>query len=92
MTDLNLTDHAIVRMAQRGIASRDIDLIMEVGTEVEGGYLVRKKDIETVERAMRSCLKRLQKIEGKRIVVADGTLVTAFHASDREQSRLLQSH
>ena len=37
-------------------------------------------------------IKRLRRIEGKRLVVANGHLVTAFHATDREQSRLLKSH
>ncbi|MCC5610765.1 DUF4258 domain-containing protein [Nostoc sp. CHAB 5834] len=90
MTDLALTSHAVMRMAQRGIEYNDLDLIIAIGSEVDDGLLVRKKDVQAVELILRDFLKRLKKIEGKRIVVADGCLVTAFHATDREQRRLMK--
>lgn len=88
MSDLALTHHAVVRMAQRGILPIDVDLILAIGSEVEDGFLVRRKDVKIVERDVRDFLKRLKKVEGKRLVVTDGCLVTAFHASPREQHRL----
>ena len=87
-----ITTHALTRMAQRGIHSDDLDLILAIGTEVDDGVLVRRKDVARIEREVKDLLKRLRRVEGKRVVVADGYLVTAFHASAREQSRLLQSH
>lgn len=42
--DLSPTSHAILRLAQRGIATDDIGLILPVGTEISDGYLVREKD------------------------------------------------
>ena len=92
MAAVTITSHAFTRMAQRGIHSDDLDLILAIGTEVDDGVLVRRKDVARIEREVKDLLKRLRRIEGKRVVVADGHLVTAFHASDREQSRLLQSH
>ena len=92
MTDLALSHHAMLRMAQRGFRADDIDLILELGTEVEGGVLVRRKDVEYLERTLRALLKRLKRIEGKRVVVAEGCLVTAYHAEPYEQARLLRSH
>jgi hypothetical protein len=41
MNSLDLTAHAVKRMAQRGLADDDVELIRWIGTEVEGGYLVR---------------------------------------------------
>ena len=89
MIDLALTDHAMVRMAQRGILPSDIDLIMAIGTEVDDGVFVRRKDVQVLERAFRCILKQAKKVEGKRLVVTNGCLVTAFHASPREQYRLM---
>lgn len=89
MINLNVTGHAVVRMAQRGILPSDVDLIMAIGSEVDDGVLVRKKDIQALERAVREILKRLKRIEGKRLVVTNGHLVTAFHASARECHRLM---
>ena len=88
MTNLVLTDHAVLRLAQRGIVPSDLDLIMAIGSEVEDGFLVLKKDVQVVEHALRAILKKLKKVEGKRLVIAEGHLVTAFHASDREQCKL----
>lgn len=46
MTDFpNFTRHAERRIAQRGIATSDIELIEWMGTEVEGGYLVRSRPL-----------------------------------------------
>lgn len=92
MTALSISTHAFTRMAQRGIQPDDVDLILALGTEVDDGVLVRRKDVAVIEREMKALLKRLRRIEGKRLVVANGLLVTAFHATEREQSRLLKSH
>jgi hypothetical protein len=92
MSDLHLTTHAVTRMAQRAILPSDLEIILAFGSEVEDGILVRDKDVECAERAIRSLLKRVQKVKGKRIVVSDGYLVTAYHATDREQSHLMKSH
>lgn len=91
MNDLSLTTHAVTRMAQRAILPTDLDIILAFGSEVEGGILVKEKDAECAERALRNLLKRVQKMKGKRIVMADGCLVTAYHATDREQHRLTRS-
>lgn len=91
MNDLSLTAHAVARMAQRAILPSDLDIILAFGSEVEDGILVREKDVECAERALRNLLKRVQKVKGKRLVMVDGCLVTAYHASDREQHRLMRS-
>jgi len=88
MNDLSLSTHAVARMAQRAIQPGDLEIILAFGSEVEGGILVREKDVECAERTLRRLLKRLQKVKGKRLVIADGCLVTAYHASDRQQIRL----
>jgi len=92
MGALSITNHALTRMAQRGIRSNDLDLILAVATEVDDGLLVRRKDVLLIERQVKALLKRLHRLEGKRLVVSDGHLVTAYHASAPQQSRLLKAH
>lgn len=87
---LHLTDHALHRMAQRNISSSDIELIMAIGSEVEGGFLVRKKDCQVVERLLKTALKRVQRLAGKRLVVTNDCVVTAYRASRSEERRLLR--
>lgn len=54
MNSLDLTAHAVKRMAQRGLADDDLELIRWIGTEVEGGYLVREKDFQALDRELRN--------------------------------------
>jgi hypothetical protein len=88
MSKLKLTGHAVVRMAQRGIKTNDAELIVLIGTEVEGGYFVRDQDCQRAERQVSETLRH---IRGKRLVVADGQVVTGYHASSRRQRRLLRN-
>jgi hypothetical protein len=90
MSMLTITGHAAIRMAQRAIRIRDAELIALIGTEVEDGYLVREKDYQQVECTLKELLSRFRLLVGKRLVVADGSIVTAYHVSRRQQRRLLR--
>ncbi len=90
MTATLFTHHGTLRAAQRGIDGDDIDLVMMIGTEVEGGYFVRDKDCEAVEQNLKHLMDRLRRLRGKRIVVANGRIVTAYHARPKKERRLLQ--
>jgi hypothetical protein len=88
---LTITSHAAVRMAQRGIMPKDTDLIALIGTEVDDGYLVRQQDYQEVEHAMKRFLQRVRRIVGKRLVVQDNRVVTAYHSSMKQERRLLRN-
>ena len=90
MSTLTLTTHAAVRMAQRGIVSKDAELIVLIGTEVADGYLVRERDYQEVEHAIKQILHRLRRIVGRRLIVQSGQIVTAYHASKKYERRLLR--
>ncbi|RNJ50933.1 hypothetical protein [Methylocystis hirsuta] len=88
---LQLTAHAATRMAQRGIASRNLELITRIGTAVEGGYLVRQKDFQALDRELKQLRQRARKLVGKRFVVECGRVVTAYHTGRRTERRLLRA-
>ncbi|GFM28603.1 DUF4258 domain-containing protein [Novosphingobium sp. PY1] len=90
MSDLGISSHAEKRMSQRAIREADIDLILQLGTEVEGGVLVRQKDFEDFERRLRHQLSRARRLVGKRLVLGGDHLVTAYHASRSDTKRLLR--
>jgi len=90
MTSLTPTRHAVTRMAQRGVSLEDVDLIAMIGTEVEGGYLVRDKDYREIEGLLKAFLRDAHRLVGKRLVVATGEVVTIYHATDMKQRRLLR--
>jgi len=91
MNNLAITGHAAVRMAQRGLNLKDSELIVLIGTEVDDGYLVRSKDYQEVERMLKELLQRLKRIVGKRLVVAEGRIVTAYHASKSQERQLMRN-
>ena len=90
MTTLTLTDHAAVRMAQRGIPLTDAEMITLIGTEVDDGYLVRARNCQQAEKVLKRLLERVRRLQAKRLVVVNGRIVTAFHASRRQERRLLR--
>jgi hypothetical protein len=77
--------------AQRGVSLADAELIILVGTEVSDGYLVRRQDYQRVERELKGFLDRVRRLQGKRLVSANGRIVTVYHASPRRERRLLRN-
>jgi len=87
---LELTAHASARMAQRGIAGGDLELVRWIGTEVEGGYIVREKDVQALERELKHLRDQARRLVGKRVVIDGDVVVTAYHASHVKERRLLR--
>jgi hypothetical protein len=77
-------------MKQRGLNLNELDLIMRVAAEVEGGFFVRDKDVADIERTLKRVIERLRKLKGKRLVVEGNTLITAYHANHRDERRLMR--
>jgi hypothetical protein len=90
MTRLAITDHATMRLAQRAISCRDVDLVLAIGTEVGDGYLVRDQDCEHTLRALRELRERVERLRGARLVCVGGKLLTAYKASMKQRKRLIR--
>jgi hypothetical protein len=90
MSTLTITTHAAVRMSQRGIMPKDAELIVLIGTEINDGYLVREKDYMEVEHRLKQLLRSFRRLVGKRLVVKDGYIVTAYHPSKTRERDLLR--
>jgi hypothetical protein len=91
MSTLTITKHAAVRMSQRGLVPRDAELIALIGTEVNDGYLVREKDYREAEHGLKLLLQRFRRLVGKRLVVKNGKIVTAYHPTRTRERRLLRN-
>ena len=91
MSTLDLTSHAIQRLAQRGISATDIDLILAIGSEAEGGFIVCRKDCDALEREVKQFLQRVRRLEGKRVVLRENKVVTAYHATENKRRQIRRS-
>jgi hypothetical protein len=90
MKSVKTTAHAIVRLAQRAIRPDDVDLALAIGTLVEDGVLVTRKDCEEFEHYLKRLADQVRRLSGKRLVLASDRIVTGYHASPRQQQRLLR--
>jgi hypothetical protein len=89
MKAIRLTAHAALRLAQRAIRPDDLALILLIGTEVEGGYFVRQKDCQAVQHDLKRLMEQIDRLSGKRVVVACDRIVTAYDADHRKEQCLL---
>jgi hypothetical protein len=64
-------------------------LIQWIGTEVEGGYLVREKDFQALDRELKQLRDQAKRLVGKQLVVEGDRLITAYHAGRSKQRILL---
>ena len=87
---LVLTQHAMQRMAQRGIKPSHLELAMSIASEVEGGFLVRDIDARQAAAQLREMASTVERLAGKRVVIDGETLITAYHATPSTERRLLQ--
>jgi len=85
-----LTHHAAQRMAQRGFRPSDIEVVLLIATEVEGGYFVRENDARLFAEDLRKRAEQIERMAGKRLVIRDNMLVTAYHATPAKTRRLLR--
>jgi hypothetical protein len=90
MSALTLTPHAVLRTSQRAIRLHDLELAELIGTEVEGGCLVRRQDVQAFLRELKQLADQAQRLAGVRVVRPAETIVTAYHANRGKERRLLQ--
>jgi hypothetical protein len=90
MSGPTTTNHAAIRFAQRGFDADDLAIIQIIGTEVAGGYFVREKDCQELERKAKQMLARVWKLAGTRIVISDNQIITAYHTWKAKERNLLR--
>jgi len=89
MKRFDITRHATVRLAQRGLSMADAEMIVKFGTEVEDGFIFLGKNCADLEGELKAALQQVRHLRGKRVVLEDGHLVTAYHATRKTTHKLL---
>ncbi len=84
------TSHAVARMSQRGLGNDDIELVLYMASEVEGGFLVTERDFQRFDRELKKRRDRAKKLIGKRVVFNGQFLITVYHAEPTKKKRLLR--
>ncbi len=89
-----ISKHAATRARQRGYSQSDIRFVIENGTEVPDGYLLRKKDIrlmvEDEELTGKALMTWATKLEGTFVPsTKDGRAMSVYRPSSRKRKHLL---
>lgn len=91
MDYVKISRHAECRIRQRGFREQDIDLVLRCGTLIsDDTFLLRNKDVDREIRDRKRELQQLERLRNCKVVVADGTLVTCFHASTNHLKTVLR--
>lgn len=82
MIKLYITKHGRARMRQRGLRKTDPELILEYGTEIgQDRIMLRERDADKAIRSRKREIAILERLKNKVVVVSDGRLITAYHAT-----------
>ena len=88
---LDYSQHAQVRMQQRGISGKDIDLIVNCGTMVRPGlYLLRNRDADKEIQEHKRVIQALERNRGRAAVVQEGVVVTCYRVSGSQGRRVVR--
>lgn len=90
MKHFDISKHAFMRLAQRGLSVSDSEMIVKFGAEVDDGFILLAKNCSELETELRAALQQVRRLRGKRIVLKDGHLITAYHAAKSTTRKLLQ--
>lgn len=92
MNTLNISNHAVTRMNQRGLRHSDLDLILRCGSEVGEDivFLSRQDADREISRRKRE-IQALERLRNQKVVVAAETIVTCYRSKHSDQKRMLRT-
>ncbi len=61
-----------------------------IGTPVGDGYIVLNHDSQAAERELKRMAEHIRRLIGKRLVIADGRVVTAYRTNKATERRLIR--
>ncbi len=74
------TQHAKIRMNQRGFRGSDISVLLEFAEQLGGDrYRLTQSATQEAIAAFKHRISALERLCGSEVVIADGQLVTLFH-------------
>jgi len=91
MEGISYSQHATVRMQQRGFREADIDLVMTCGAQIDSdSILLRDKDAAREIERRKHEIQALERLRGCRLVISEGVFVTCYHTHTKHLKKLLR--
>ena len=84
----SVTQHAEMRMNQRGIRREDFGLLLATADQVASdAYLMTNEIVDEEIARRRKEIQQLERLRGKKLVVESGTVITGYHSTRRNQTK-----
>jgi hypothetical protein len=84
----HLTRHAEVRLRQRGLRERDVEVVLAHGTPTPEAVVLTNKDVDRVVGECRRLIAQLERLRGTAVFTREEVVVTTFRP-EPEQLRVL---
>ena len=92
MSAIIVSQHAAVRMRQRGVRLADVELVLGCASAIGDDVLfLSSKDADREISRRKREIEALQRLRGQKLVVVDDTIVTCYRSCRRDQKRLLRN-
>jgi hypothetical protein len=88
-TILPLTNHARVRMGQRGYRGFDVELVLRYGTEGLEAVVLTHADVARGVRRLKQEIQALERLNGTTIVTDGEVVQTVYRPSKRRMAKFL---
>lgn len=84
----SITQHAEMRMNQRGIRKEDLGLLLATADQVASDAYLMTNEIADEEIARRKKeIQQFERLRGKKLIVEGGIIITSYHAIRRDQTK-----
>lgn len=91
MQALNISNHAEMRMNQRGLRQSYVDFILTFGEQISpDAIMMTKRAANKLISDFKSKIRAIQRLTNKKLVIEGETIVTAYHASKSQQRKDLR--
>lgn len=91
MHDYRYSIHVSQRMQQRSMRKKDLNLVLEYGTQVDDdSFLLSNKDIAREKRRLKREIQALDRLRGVKVVIKVGVIVTSLRATKTQVKKVLR--
>jgi len=84
-----ITQHADIRMQQRGLCNGQIELVMKHGEPTDDGYVMTKRAVEESIAELKYEIKMLERLRNVNVIDIQGSIVTAYRVNGRRVHRMI---
>lgn len=88
LTNFKFSKHAKIRMQQRGILQKDIDLIINYGEMVGESHILTKQAIGVWKNADITNIQSLERLKKIAVIEKNGVIITTFHTNKFRINRM----